>query len=103
MVSASGHDRRRSSNVRKILILDDSTSAVDTKTEASIRTALKNELKETTKIIIAQRVSSVIDADQIIMLEDGKIHAVGNHETLLRSCARYQKMYDSQMRKKERA
>ncbi len=59
----------------KILILDDSTSAVDTKTEASIRAALKNELKETTKIVIAQRIGSVIDADQIIMLEDGKIHA----------------------------
>lgn len=105
----SGGQRQRLTIARallkrpKILILDDSTSAVDTKTEASIRAALKNELKETTKIIIAQRVGSVIDADQIIMLEDGKIHAVGNHETLLRSCTRYQKMYDSQMRKKERA
>ncbi|HOR79736.1 MAG TPA: ABC transporter ATP-binding protein [Sphaerochaeta sp.] len=105
----SGGQRQRLAIARallkrpKILILDDSTSAVDTKTEASIRAALKNELKETTKIIIAQRIGSVIDADQIIMLEDGKIHAVGNHETLLGSCARYQEMYASQMRKEERA
>ncbi len=105
----SGGQRQRLAIARallkrpKILILDDSTSAVDTKTEASIRAALKNELKETTKIIIAQRIGSVIDADQIIMLEDGKIHAVGNHETLLGSCARYQEMYAGQMRKEERA
>lgn len=105
----SGGQRQRLAIARallkrpKILILDDSTSAVDTKTEASIRAALKNELKETTKIVIAQRISSVIDADQIIMLENGKIHAVGSHETLLGSCARYQEMYASQMRKEERA
>jgi ATP-binding cassette subfamily B protein len=105
----SGGQRQRLAIARallkrpKILILDDSTSAVDTKTEASIRAALKNELKETTKIVIAQRISSVIDADQIIMLEDGKIHAAGSHETLLGSCARYQEMYAGQMRKEERA
>lgn len=105
----SGGQRQRLSIARallkkpKVLILDDSTSAVDTKTEASIRSALRSELKDTTKIIIAQRVSSVVDADQIIILEDGMIHAVGNHETLLHSCTRYQEMYEGQLRKEERA
>ncbi len=105
----SGGQRQRLSIARallkrpKVLILDDSTSAVDTKTEASIRSALKDELSETTKIIIAQRVTSVIDADQIIILEDGMVHAVGTHEQLLDSCTRYQEMYASQMRKEELA
>ncbi|MFA5698874.1 MAG: ABC transporter ATP-binding protein, partial [Sphaerochaeta sp.] len=95
----SGGQRQRLSIARallkrpKVLILDDSTSAVDTKTEASIRSALKDELSETTKIIIAQRVTSVIDADQIIILEDGMVHAVGTHEQLLDTCTRYQEMY----------
>lgn len=83
----------------KILILDDSTSAVDTKTEARIQSALKTEMKETTKIIIAQRVTSVMDADLIIMLDDGKIHALGNHQQLIETCERYRDMYESQMRK----
>lgn len=105
----SGGQRQRLSIARallkrpKVLILDDSTSAVDTKTEASIRSALKDELSETTKIIIAQRVTSVIDADQIIILEDGMVHAVGTHEQLLDTCTRYQEMYASQMRKEELA
>ncbi len=82
----------------KILILDDSTSAVDTKTEAKIRSALQAEMKETTKIIIAQRVTSVMDADLIIMLDDGMLHACGTHKELLKSCVRYREMYESQTR-----
>lgn len=87
----------------KILILDDSTSAVDTKTDAAIRKAMATELKETTKIIIAQRIASVEDADQIIMLEDGHIQAVGTHQQLLDSCPRYQELYTAQMHKEEQA
>ncbi|MFA6906226.1 MAG: ABC transporter ATP-binding protein, partial [Sphaerochaeta sp.] len=87
----------------KILILDDSTSAVDTKTDAAIRKAMATEMRQTTKIIIAQRVASVEDADQIIMLDDGRIQAVGNHQQLLQSCPRYQELYTAQLRKEERA
>ncbi|WP_293890653.1 ABC transporter ATP-binding protein, partial [Sphaerochaeta sp. UBA5856] len=87
----------------KILILDDSTSAVDTKTDAAIRKAMATELKDTTKIIIAQRVASVEDADQIIMLDDGHIQAVGTHQQLLDSCPRYQELYAAQLRKEEQA
>jgi len=87
----------------RILILDDSTSAVDTKTDAAIRKAMASEMKETTKIIIAQRVASVEDADQIIMLEDGRIQAVGNHQKLLHSCPRYQELHAAQLHKEERA
>lgn len=87
----------------KILILDDSTSAVDTKTDAAIRKALATELKDTTKIIIAQRIASVEDADQIIMLDDGHIQAVGTHQQLLDSCPRYQELYAAQLRKEEQA
>ncbi|MPM49654.1 putative ABC transporter ATP-binding protein [bioreactor metagenome] len=87
----------------KILILDDTTSAVDTKTDSKIREALKTELKETTKLIIAQRISSVMDSDLIIMLDDGKIQAMGTHEELLATCPRYNHMFERQMRKEEQA
>ncbi len=80
----------------KILILDDSTSAVDTATEAKIRRAFTNELRDSTKIIIAQRISSVRDADQIIVLDDGRITGVGTHDELLRSNREYQEIYESQ-------
>ena len=80
----------------KILILDDSTSAVDTKTDALIRKAFREEIPDTTKIIIAQRVSSVQDADQILVMDDGKLAACGTHEELLQSCKIYQEVYYSQ-------
>ena len=80
----------------KVLIFDDSTSAVDTATEAKIRNALNQELKHTTKIIIAQRISSVIHADQIIILEGGYVNAVGTHEELLETNPIYQEIYTSQ-------
>lgn len=82
----------------KILILDDSTSAVDTKTDASIRKAFAEEIPDTTKIIIAQRVSSVQDADQIIVLNDGQISAVGRHEVLMETSNIYREVYESQMK-----
>lgn len=80
----------------KILILDDSTSAVDTKTDALIRKAFKEEIPDTTKIIIAQRISSVMDSDKIVVLDDGKIVAVGKHEDLLQTCSIYREVYESQ-------
>ncbi|MDU4890348.1 MAG: ABC transporter ATP-binding protein [Clostridium sp.] len=82
----------------KILILDDSTSAVDTKTDALIRKAFKEEIPNTTKIIIAQRISSIEDADKIIVLDEGRIVAVGNHEELLASNKIYQEVYNSQVK-----
>ncbi len=85
----------------KILILDDSTSAVDTATEAQIRSALKNDLPECTKIIIAQRISSVCDADKIIVMDDGIITGIGTHEELLANNEEYGEIYYSQMDKKE--
>ncbi len=80
----------------KVLILDDSTSAVDTKTDASIRKSFAEYIPDTTKIIIAQRISSVQHADQIIVMDDGKVVAVGNHATLLESCNIYREVYESQ-------
>lgn len=82
-----------------ILILDDSTSAVDTATEAKIRQAFYTMLKDTTTFIIAQRISSVQDADQIIVLDDGKIVGMGKHAELLKSCEEYREIYESQMGK----
>ncbi len=80
----------------KILILDDSTSAVDTATEGKIRNYLMNDLSKTTKIIIAQRITSVVNADKIIVMNDGKIDAIGKHEELLKISKTYKEIYDSQ-------
>lgn len=81
----------------KILILDDSTSAVDTKTDALIRQGFASDIPETTKIIIAQRISSIQEADQIIVMDDGEISAIGTHDQLLQTCSIYQEVYHSQM------
>jgi len=83
----------------KILILDDSTSAVDTKTDTLIRSALKQEMPETTKIIIAQRISSVQDADLIVVLDKGQILATGKHNSLLKTCDIYKDIYTQQTKK----
>ena len=80
----------------KILILDDSTSAVDTKTDAFIRAGFKEYIPETTKIIIAQRVASVMDADMIIVMENGKVAAVGNHDELIKNSEIYREVYEQQ-------
>ncbi len=82
----------------KILILDDSTSAVDTKTDALIRKAFREEIPDTTKIIIAQRVSSVEDADMIIVMENGRVNGVGTSEELLKTNAIYREVYESQVK-----
>lgn len=82
----------------KILILDDSTSAVDTHTDACIRQALRDEIPDTTKFIIAQRVTSLMDADLILVLDEGKIHGMGTHEELLRTDAIYQEIHTSQQK-----
>ena len=81
----------------KVLILDDSTSAVDTSTDASIRAAFAREIPGTTKIIIAQRISSVQSADRILVLDDGRVDAFDTHENLLESNAIYQEIYNSQI------
>ena len=80
----------------KILILDDSTSAVDTKTDSLIRQGLASSLKDTTKIIIGQRISSIQDADRIVVMNDGKIDAIGSHQELIESNAIYREVYDMQ-------
>jgi len=81
----------------KILILDDSTSAVDTKTDSLIRKAFSEYIPETTKFIIAQRVSSVMNSDKIIILEEGRVVAIGTHDELLKTNKIYQDVYYSQM------
>lgn len=101
-VNVSGGQKQRLCIARallkkpKILILDDSTSAVDTATEAKIREAFRNELKETTKIIIAQRISSVVDADKILVLENGRLVGEGTHDELIKSNDEYRDIYYSQ-------
>ena len=102
-VNVSGGQKQRLCIARallkrpKILILDDSTSAVDTATEAKIRESLYHDLKDTTKIIIAQRISSVQEANQILVLEDGKIIGHGTHEELLKTCEAYSEIYMTQI------
>ena len=103
-VNVSGGQKQRLCIARallahpKIIILDDSTSAVDTATESKIRAALHEKLAGTTTIIIAQRITSVMDADRIIVLDDGKIDAIGTHEQLLQSNAIYREVYESQQK-----
>ena len=80
----------------KVLILDDSTSAVDTATDARIRQAFREAIPGTTKLIIAQRISSVMDADRIIVLDDGRLNGFGTHEELLQSNEIYRDVYESQ-------
>ena len=82
----------------KILILDDSTSAVDTHTDAQIRKAFKEEIPGTTKLIIAQRVASIQDADLIVILDGGKVAATGTHDTLLETSDIYREVYESQVK-----
>ncbi|MBP5624128.1 MAG: ABC transporter ATP-binding protein [Lachnospiraceae bacterium] len=104
-VNVSGGQKQRLCIARamlkkpKILILDDSTSAVDTATEAKIRESLRTYCPETTKIIIAQRISSVIEADKIVVLDDGKVVGIGTHDELMKSTEAYQEIYYSQMDK----
>lgn len=103
-VNVSGGQKQRLCIARallkkpKIMILDDSTSAVDTATDASIRAAFRENLKETTVIIIAQRISSVMDADKIIVMKDGEINGFGNHEELLANNEIYREVYESQQK-----
>lgn len=104
-VNVSGGQKQRLCIARallkkpRILILDDSTSAVDTATEAQIREAFQTTLKDTTKLIIAQRITSVMDADQIVVMDEGRIVGLGRHEELMKSCEAYQEIYYSQMDK----
>ncbi len=104
-VNVSGGQKQRLCIARallkksKILILDDSTSAVDTATEAKIRESFNKTLKDATKIIIAQRITSVMEADQILVLDEGKIVGIGSHDQLLKTCEPYQEIYYSQMDK----
>ncbi|MBQ3424030.1 MAG: ABC transporter ATP-binding protein, partial [Clostridia bacterium] len=106
-VNVSGGQKQRLCIARallkhpRILILDDSTSAVDTATEASIREAFRNELKDSTKLIIAQRITSVQEADVIVVMDEGEISGVGSHRELLSSNEAYREIYYSQTHEKE--
>ena len=82
----------------KVLILDDSTSAVDTKTDAQIQRAFTSYIPETTKIIIAQRISSIQHADKIVVMDDGKVSAIGTHDELLKTSSIYQEVFESQQK-----
>jgi len=82
----------------KILILDDSTSAVDTATDAQIRRAFREDIPGTTKLIIAQRISSIQESDMIVLMENGQIAAVGTHEELMQTSPIYQEVYYSQQK-----
>ena len=101
-VNVSGGQKQRLCIARailkkpRVLILDDSTSAVDTATDAKIRQAFRTRLGDTTKIIIAQRVTSVMDADIILVMEEGRIAAQGDHRTLMENCAIYREIYTAQ-------
>ena len=101
-VNVSGGQKQRLCIARailkkpRVLILDDSTSAVDTATDAKIREAFRTQLCDTTKIIIAQRVTSVMDADLILVMDDGRVAAQGDHETLMKNCAIYREVYTAQ-------
>ena len=106
-VNVSGGQKQRLCIARallkkpKILILDDSTSAVDTATEKRIREAFAKELSDSTKIIIAQRITSVMDADMIVVMNEGEITGIGTHSELLDSNEEYKEIFFSQMDKKE--
>ena len=101
-VNVSGGQKQRLCIARailkkpKVLILDDSTSAVDTATDAKIRTAFRTQLKDTTKIIIAQRINSMMDADLILVMDDGRISDMGTHQQLMASSEIYRDVYQSQ-------
>lgn len=107
-VNVSGGQKQRLCIARallkkpKIIILDDSTSAVDTATDSKIRQAFREKLADTTIIIIAQRISSVSDADKIIVLDDGRISGIGTHEQLIESNEIYREVYESQQKGSDR-
>ena len=107
-VNVSGGQKQRLCIARallkkpKIIILGDSTSAVDTATDSKIRQAFREKLADTTTIIIAQRISSVSDADKIIVLDDGRISGIGTHEQLIESNEIYREVYESQQKGSDR-
>lgn len=106
-VNVSGGQKQRISIARtllkksKILIFDDSTSALDTGTEAKIQSVLKNKYKDVTKIIIAQKISSVMNSDKIILIHGGKIIGEGNHDYLMANSEEYREIYESQIREED--